>query len=136
MSGRTQCLHVTVNSEKKKEGKDWYQYAIQPVTNTQVAHGNRCGFCGRTEETYQDDLDAANEAIAAIVDDVLPDLVTAAEENAMAIEELEESVAVEEANAMGNATLAEEVETAVAKLEILDDYYFIMDVTDPAIGGD
>ena len=98
--------------------------------------GTLMGEVATFEETYQDDLDAANAAIADIVDNVLPDLVTAAEENAMAVEELEESVAAESENAMGNATLAEEVETAVAKLEILDDYYFIMDVTDPAIGGD
>ena len=84
--------------------------------------------------TYQDDLDDANTAIAAVVDDVLPDLETAATNNAAAVAELEESIDAEAANANGNKTLAEEVEDDLAKLEIFEDYYFIMDVTNMDIG--
>ena len=84
--------------------------------------------------TYQDDLDDANTAIAAVVNDVLPDLEAAATANAMTVDELEESIVAEAANANGNKTLAEAVEDDLAKLEIFDEYYFIMDVTNMDIG--
>ena len=84
--------------------------------------------------TYQDDLDDANTAIAAVEDDVLPDLEAAATANAMAVDEMEESIVAEAANANGNKTLAEAVEDDLAKLEIFDEYYFIMDVTNMDIG--
>ena len=84
--------------------------------------------------TYQDDLDDANTAIAAVEDDVLPDLEAAATANAMAVDEMEESIVAEAANAGGNKTLAEAVEDDLAKLEIFDEYYFIMDVTNMDIG--
>ena len=40
----------------------------------------------------------------------------------------------EAAAASEAADLADEVEAALAKIEILDDYYFIMDVTNADIG--
>ena len=84
--------------------------------------------------TYQDDLDDANTAIDAVVDDVLPDLVTAATDNEAAVAELEESIIAEAANANGNKTLADAVRADLSKLVILDEYYFIMDVTNMDIG--
>ena len=84
--------------------------------------------------TYQDDLDDANTAIDAVVDDVLPDLVTAATDNEAAVAELEESIIAEAANANGNKTLAEAVRADRAKMVIFEDYYFIMDVTNMDIG--
>ena len=84
--------------------------------------------------TYQDDLDDANTAIAAVVNDVLPDLEAAATANAMTVDELEESIVAEAANANGNKTLAEAVRADRAKMVILDEYYFIMDVTNMDIG--
>ena len=84
--------------------------------------------------TYQDDLDDANTAIDAVVDDVLPDLVTAATDNEAAVAELEESIVAEAANANGNKTLVDAVRADLSKLVILDEYYFIMDVTNMDIG--
>lgn len=86
------------------------------------------------DDTYEDDLATANTAIDAVVDDVLPDLVTAAMDNEAAVAELEESIVAEAANANGNKTLAEAVEADLAKLVIFDEYYFIMDVTNVDIG--
>lgn len=40
----------------------------------------------------------------------------------------------EAANAAGSSTIADDVEAELAKSEILADYYFILDVTDPDIG--
>ena len=84
--------------------------------------------------TYQDDLDDANTAIDAVVDDVLPDLVTAATDNEAAVAELEESIIAEAANANGNKTLVAPVRADLAKMIILEEYYFIMDVTNMDIG--
>ena len=85
------------------------------------------------EGTYLDDLAAANAAITTIQEEVLPDLEQAAIDNADAVADLEQSVIDEAANA-ADTTIADDVEAELAKSEILADYYFILDVTDPDIG--
>ena len=45
------------------------------LADIEEKQGTLMGEVATFEETYQDDLDAANAELATIVDDVLPDLV-------------------------------------------------------------
>ena len=104
------------------------------LTDIELKQKTLMGEVATFDETYEDDLATANTAIDDVVDNVLPDLVTAAMENEAAVAELEESIVAEAANANGNKTLAAAVKADLAKLVIFDEYYFIMDVTNVDIG--